>query len=37
MKALASGLSVSDLEQQLRVGADFPTKEVCALALSQAR
>ncbi len=29
MKALASDLSVSDLEQQLRVGAHFPTKEEC--------
>jgi hypothetical protein len=27
MKALASDLSVSDLEQQLGVGAHFPTKD----------
>lgn len=29
MKALASDLSVSDLEQQLRVGAHFATKDEC--------
>jgi hypothetical protein len=29
MKALASDVSVSDLEQQLRVGAHFPTKDEC--------
>jgi hypothetical protein len=29
MKALASDLSVSDLEQQLRVGAHFATKDDC--------
>ena len=29
MNALASDLSVSDLEQQLRVGAHFPTKDEC--------
>ncbi len=40
MKELASRLSVSDLKQQLRVGADFSTKDECqkcAQALSQAR
>ncbi len=33
MKAMASDLSVSDLEQQLRVGAQFGTKDECQKCL----